>query len=370
MLFWLGVDCTRTPVLGSQTHKSGHSDASTNDGGEDRAAAIRRSASALSADKMGDFCFAQGVLSVPTPAESLLSDGDDCVTDDDDDDDDDEDCLKYDSVEYEYIVSDLQEDEVISEIALLEDPIESLDVLLFGSSDADGNEDDDDDQMFDSISFEIDLIPAQQHTLPCERSQPENAAASRSSSTSFVSMPAAATKALSAAASALVASTNTATSPYDAPSFSAYPPRSQSATCFFTQNTGRANAYTPNAVSSTSGFQEAYDVGAFSDDFDCDVSEGGNGISGGGGGGTSENMLNIEDIIECHSLCNSRSAMYNNEFLELYKHIPISAFRRSRRRSVTHKTNPSIYKRFLKHEDTMLWEGRPETADSANVLHL
>lgn len=65
--------------------------------------------------------------------------------------------ILFDSVEYEYVVSDCNEDDLISEIALLEDPVESLDLLLFGS---------DYDEGVDMISFEVDIIPSQTHVLP------------------------------------------------------------------------------------------------------------------------------------------------------------------------------------------------------------
>ena len=280
--------------------------------------------------------------------------------DDEEEDDEDEIYLKYDSVEYEYIVSDLLANDVISDLALLEDPIESLDILLFGSNDeteeessgVDGN----------CISFEIDLIPSQQHILPLP-SQKEPLLANPNptlpSKEPEIEVP-------KRSRSAVVTASSSASFSLSQPLFAASPATTT------LNSSGNSNSYStsPLAPLATDSCCEGYDSFYYEDEFAYASSPEDQACASSSiNASESCSMLKIEDLLESTIFTNSRQILYSNEFLERYKKIPISAFRRSRRRSFSqHRIHPGGYTRFLKHEDRMLCEGITADPSALNSL--
>lgn len=280
--------------------------------------------------------------------------------DDEEDDDEDEIYLKYDSVEYEYIVSDLLANNVISDLALLEDPIESLDILLLGSNDeteeessgVDGN----------CISFEIDLIPSQQHILPLP-SQKEPLLANPNptlpSKEPEVEVP-------KRSRSAVVTAGGSTNFSLSQPLFAASP-----ATLASSVGSNSSNySSSPLAPSAADSCCDGYDSFYYEDEFAYASSpEDQASASSSINASDSCSMLKIEDLLESTILTNSRQILYSDEFLERYKKIPISAFRRSRRRSFSqHRIHPGGHTRFLKHEDRMLCEGITADPSALNSL--
>ena len=322
------------------------------------------------------------------PYSFSFSDGDDLMVGDYDEeewDSDDEVYLKYDSVEYEYIANDLLENEVISEIASMEDPIECLDILLFGSS-----EYKEEDCGMRGVLFKLDQIPAQRQLLDDIRSssQPKPTAslpipipiASKSSPFSQDNFCSVEQKnsfsnyTLNPETGTLCSQTFSLKTAGNPKSISEVPVRPQTAVPFCqnedsfsttSMQPGFSSDYAVYSCTIPSGsslssinIEETYDSCCEEDScwpFSTSPHDGGNSDTG---------MLNIEDILDSTLYSNSRQISYKNEFLDRYKHIPITTFRRTRRKSLIHSKQPRVnYKRIIKHGDRMLCESntvRPE----------
>lgn len=300
-----------------------------------------------------------------------FSDGDDLLLEEYEEeewDSDDDVCLKYDSVEYEYLVNDLLENEMISELASMEDPIESLDILLFGSS-----EDDEEENIgMQGISFELDLIPSQRQILSDIRSSsqpipiPTAMKPKSYSQENFGSLE----KKSSFSNYILNLETGTLSSQPFFPHAGSRNIDESSSTCGISQEQKSESqlhscqykseiapsfaVYTSGSLSGSSlssvALDDAYD--SYCDEDSCWPYS----TSPHDGGGNSDTgMLSIEDILDSTLYTNSRQVSYKNEFLDRYKHIPITTFRRTRRKSLSHfKQSRVNYKRLIKHGDFML----------------
>lgn len=274
----------------------------------------------------------RSMSTIPTAPQStsslfLSADYDESFSEEDQDAEEEDLLFPYDSVEYEYTVSQMQ-DQVISQIGFLDDPIDSLDIYLFSSGE------DPESDTYDSLSFEIDLVPAQKRTLPDK-------------GRSLSCQP--------------------ATAKHTAPIAIPQHQRPQSTSTDTTASGGClrfsdfSSKLTKLAMPATAAPNVCCSVTEESDD---DFGMEGSGFFASDyedGATESENsqMIPIEDILECTLMSTSKPKnSYKNEFLERYKHIPISAFRRSRQRhnSASKRSHPNLYKRYLRCEDTMLAE--------------